>query len=130
MTSTSFTHISVDQLDDLAAQYGMGDRGESRFGEGRLGATQTGVAFHRLRAGKRQAFGHVHEQAEEIFYVTAGAGRVMLDDELVEMRAGDVLRVAPEVRRRFEAGEDGMEFVAFGPRFDGDGEMLPDFWAE
>ena len=32
--------------------------------------------------------------------------------------------------RSFEAGPDGLEFLAFGPRFDGDGKVFPDWWSD
>lgn len=57
-----------------------------------------------------------------------GAGRVKLDDEIVEIAKLDAIRVAPGVTRAFEAGSDGMELLAFGPRRDGDGELIRDWW--
>jgi mannose-6-phosphate isomerase-like protein (cupin superfamily) len=36
--------------------------------------------------------------------VVAGSGRVRLDDEIRDIRRWDVIRVAPEVVRAFEAG--------------------------
>ncbi len=44
----------------------------------------------------------------------SGSGRVKLDDEIVELRAWDALRVAPGVMRAFEGGPEGVEFLAFG----------------
>jgi hypothetical protein len=44
--------------------------------------------------------------------------------------AFDAIRVAPNVIRAFEAGPDGLELLAFGPRHEGDGEVLEeDVWA-
>ena len=62
-----------------------------------------------------------------------GAGRAKLDDEFVALAAGDVLRVDASVARGFEAGDEGLEFLAFGATVvDGDerdqGELLDDFW--
>ena len=43
----------------------------------------------------------------------------------------DAIRVAPTVARQFEAGDYGLELLAFGPRHDGDGELLKeDFWGD
>jgi hypothetical protein len=39
---------------------------------------------------------------------------VRLDDELRDVRAWDVVRVAPEVVRAFEAGPEGLELIAVG----------------
>jgi hypothetical protein len=46
--------------------------------------------------------------------VVAGSGRVRLDDELRDIQLWDVIRVAPEVVRAFEAGPDGLELIAVG----------------
>ena len=40
----------------------------------------------------------------------------------------DALRVAPTVTRAFEAGPDGLELLAFGPRHKGDGETIQGWW--
>jgi len=41
----------------------------------------------------------------------------------------DAIRVSPGVVRAFEAGEDGLEILAFGPRRTDDrGELLHGWW--
>ncbi len=62
--------------------------------------------------------------------VLAGAGRVKLNDELVELAPLDVVRVSPGLVRAFEAGEEGLEVLVFGPHVEGDGEMVQGFWDE
>ena len=59
----------------------------------------------------------------------SGSGRVKLDDDIVELAPLDALRVAPAVTRQFEAGPDGMDFLAFGRRHAGDGEVIPGWWS-
>jgi uncharacterized cupin superfamily protein len=93
-----------------------------------LDAEQTGVSHFRLHPGKRSPFSHRHRHAEEIYVILAGAGRVKLDDDLFAVRARDAIRVAPGVARAFEAGPDGLEFLAFGPHHEGDGEPVDDPW--
>ncbi len=83
-----------------------------------------------LRPGKRQAFGHRHENAEEIYVVLSGAGRLRLDEEILEVAELDAIRVAPQITRAFEAGPDGLALLVFGPRREGDGEIDPDFWSD
>jgi hypothetical protein len=60
----------------------------------------------------------------------SGSGRVRLDDDIVEVEALDAIRVAPAVTRAFEAGPDGLELLAFGPRRPGDAQMVPDWWTD
>lgn len=127
-TETTYTHVNLEAVEDSAAKHGFGETGEARFATGDLGAQRTGVSFHRLKPGRRQSFGHRHEQAEEVYVVVAGSGRVKLDDEVRELVALDAVRVAPPVTRCFEAGDDGMEVLAVGARHAGDGEILPGWW--
>ena len=113
---------------DSAAEHGLSETQEARFPREDLGAEQTGINFLRVKPSQREALAHRHGTAEEIYVVLSGAGRVKLDDELVELSALDVVRVSPGVARSFEAGEDGLEVLIFGPRIEGDGEVVPDFW--
>lgn len=89
-------------------------------------AEQTGFSLHRVKPGQRQGFAHRHDAAEEIYVVVSGAGRMKLDDDVIDVRPLDAVRVAPSVVRAFEAGSDGLEVLAFGPRHDGDGELIHD----
>ena len=95
-----------------------------------LEATQTGTTLFRLLPGKRSPFAHRHARAEEIYVILSGSGVVKLDDEIVSVQPLDAIRVSPEVVRAFEAGPDGLEFLAFGPHHEGDGEGVADPWVE
>jgi mannose-6-phosphate isomerase-like protein (cupin superfamily) len=79
---------------------------------------------------KRSPFTHRHTEAEEIYVVLSGSGRVKLDDEIFDVTPLDSIRVAPATARAFEAGQDGLEFLAFGPHHSGDGEPVEDPWTE
>ncbi len=81
----------------------------------------------RLRPGKRSPFTHRHLEAEEIYAILSGSGRVKLDDQLADVQPLDAIRVAPEVARALEAGADGLEFIAFGPHH-ADGQPVEDSW--
>ena len=126
---SDYTKKNLSEIKDSAQEFGIGDFQEARFAQKDLEAEDTGVSHLRVKPGKRQPFGHQHDEAEEVYFVVAGSGRVKLDDEVVEIQKDDFLRVAPQVKRRFEAGDDGLEFVVFGKRHDGDGAVDPEFWA-
>lgn len=126
--SDPYTIKQLTEVEDAAANFGHGDAQEVRFANADLKAEATGLSLHRIKPGKRQPFGHRHEDAEEVYVVIAGGGRVNLDGEVVELGRLDAVRVAPGVTRAFEAGDDGLEMLAFGPRHDGDGELLPGWW--
>jgi mannose-6-phosphate isomerase-like protein (cupin superfamily) len=75
---------------------------------------------------------HSHREQEEAYVVAAGSGRVLLDDEVLELRQWDVVRVAPEVVRCFEAGPEGLDLIAVGgPKpAEGDGVMATANWPD
>jgi mannose-6-phosphate isomerase-like protein (cupin superfamily) len=125
-----FTHKKLADVKDSAAEFGFGGDMEARFANSDLETEDTGFSFHRLKPGKRQAFGHHHGEAEEVYVVIRGNGLLKLDDEIIEVEALDAIRVSPEVTRAFEAGEQGLEILAFGPRHDGDAEIVPGWWSD
>ncbi len=127
---SDYTITNLREVEDFAAKRGFSDMGEARFAREALEAEGTGLAFHDLRPGKRQPFGHRHHQAEEINVVLSGSGRVKLDDEIVEIGPLDAIRVAPQVMRAFEAGPDGIQLLVFGPHHASDGEMDQEFWVD
>jgi quercetin dioxygenase-like cupin family protein len=105
---------------------------EGRFGRTQLGARDLGVSHWRYAPGLRVPSGHTHREQEEAYIVVAGSGRVRLDDEIRDVRQWDVIRVAPEVVRAFEAGADGLELIAVGgPKPEGgDGEVSEAPWPD
>jgi mannose-6-phosphate isomerase-like protein (cupin superfamily) len=127
---TPFTHKRLTDVKDSAPEFGIGDIQEARFARKDLDAEQTGVSHYRLKPDERSPFGHRHEEAEEVYVVLSGSGRIKLDDEIVEIEALDAIRVAPKVTRAFEAGPDGIEVLAVGARHDGDGEIIQSWWSD
>ena len=125
-----YTLKKLTDVEDSAPKFGYGEVQEARFAGKDLDAEQTGISHLRVKPSKRQGFAHKHDDAEEIYVVVAGSGRVKLDDEIVEIEALDAIRVSPGVIRQFEGGPDGIELVAVGARHDGDGELLPGWWAD
>jgi mannose-6-phosphate isomerase-like protein (cupin superfamily) len=126
----SYTIKNLDEVDDVAPRVGFDEVQEARFPKKDLNSETVGLAFLRVKPGRRQAFAHRHEQAEEIYVILAGEGRMKLDDEVIDVGPMDAVRVAPTVARAFEAGDEGLEIVVFGPHHAGDGEVLQeDFWA-
>ena len=126
----AFTKISLAAVDDAAPGNGFGDRWEARVARDALAAERTGVSYFRLLPGKRSPFMHRHTDAEEIYVVLSGSGRVKLGDELLDVAPLDCIRVAPTTARAFEAGADGLEFLAVGAHHPGDGELVEDPWID
>jgi quinol monooxygenase YgiN/mannose-6-phosphate isomerase-like protein (cupin superfamily) len=123
-----YTHVNLEDVEDMAPRFGYQEQGEARFATRRLNALRTGVSHQRLRPGVRQAFGHRHNHAEEVFVVLAGTGSVKIDDDIRDVRALDAIRIAPGSPRAFEAGPDGLEFLVFGAHHAGDAVIERTFW--
>jgi quercetin dioxygenase-like cupin family protein len=119
----SYTIKNLREVDDVAPRFGFDSIQEARFPWRALEARDTGCAYHRIKPGKHGK-AHRHENAEEIYVVIGGSGRINLDGEVHELKPLDAVRVAPPVARAFEAGPDGLDLLAFGPRHEGDGEFL------
>src|SRR3984885_6939143 len=109
-----YTIKNLTETADSAVKFGFSEMGEAHFATEELDAEQTGVSYQVLRPGKRQAFGHRHDRAEEGSGVLSGSGRVRLDDEIVEIARLAAIRVPAKSPRAFEAGDDGLEYLAFG----------------
>ena len=87
---------------------------EGRFSRKFLGSRALGVSHWKYAPNLRNPGAHSHREQEEAYVVVSGSGRVRLGDEIREIRRWDVIRVAPEVVRAFEAGPDGLELIAVG----------------
>jgi mannose-6-phosphate isomerase-like protein (cupin superfamily) len=119
----------------LDVEDSMGDQApgiEGRFGRKHLDSRDLGVSHFRYGANLRSPSGHSHREQEEAYVVVAGSGRMLLDDEVLELRQWDVVRVAPEVVRAFEAGPGGLDVIAVGgPKPEGgDGVLGTAAWPD
>jgi mannose-6-phosphate isomerase-like protein (cupin superfamily) len=125
-----YTIKNFMDVDDLAAERG-GDI-EARFARSHIDSDHLGVSYFRYGANFRSPFGHRHKEQEEAYVVVSGSGKIRVDDDVIDLKQWDVIRVAPTAVRAFEGGPDGLELVAIGndrPE-GGDGEMVEGFWAE
>jgi mannose-6-phosphate isomerase-like protein (cupin superfamily) len=107
---------------------------EARFAGGDLGLEKSGISYQRMAPNFRQPFGHKHKTQEEVYVVVGGGGRIKLDDEIVELRQWDVLRIPPDTVRCAEGGPDGLELLCFGAPRTGspreDVEPMPNWWTD
>jgi mannose-6-phosphate isomerase-like protein (cupin superfamily) len=128
--ASPYTHKNLRDVDDSAPKFGYEELQEARFASGDLETERTGVSHLRVKPGKRQGFAHKHDEAEEVYVVVAGSGRVKLDDDVIEISELDAIRVSPGVIRQFEGGSEGLELIACGARHDGDGELIQGWWSD
>ena len=128
----SHTIVNLMDVHDMAKDHGLSPGLESRFARKPLELEQSGLSHFRVGPGFRPPFGHVHREQEEVYLVLAGSLRVKLDDEVVELKQWDALRIPPGTWRGIEGGPEGAELLAFGaPNTENkDVEMEPGWWKD
>ncbi|MEA2492508.1 MAG: hypothetical protein QOJ29_419, partial [Thermoleophilaceae bacterium] len=124
-----------EDLDDVGSNFGGAPDLEFRLATKALELEQSGLSYQRIPPDYRFPYGHTHEEQEEVYVVVRGSGRMKLDDEIVEVKEWDVVRVPPGTWRGYEGGTEGLEILVFGapnlgddPREDVEGER--DWWAD
>jgi mannose-6-phosphate isomerase-like protein (cupin superfamily) len=122
-----YTQVNLKQTEDQAKSFGL-EGIEARFPHKDLGA---GVSYQRLDPDTRFPFGHKHEEAEEVYVVLSGGGRMKLDDDVIELRQWDVVRIPPPVTRALESGPEGLELlVANSTGHTSDTAPIPGWWSD
>ena len=128
-----YTKLNLrDEVEDQAPKFGMSPDMEFRSARVPLEMQNAGVSFLRVAPGFRVPFGHHHNVQEEVYVIVGGSARLKLDDEVVELKQWDAVRIAKETMRNFEGGTDGAEVIAFGApnTGPGDGPMTMDWWQD
>ena len=87
---------------------------EFRMATRALELEQSGLSYQRIPPGCRFPYGHTHRTQEEVYVVVGGSGRMKVDDEIVELREFDAVRVSPGTWRGYEAGPEGLELLVIG----------------
>lgn len=78
----------------------------------KLSLTGAEISVNNLPAGACVPFVHAHKQNEEIYGILSGSGKAVIDDETVELNAGDWLRISPAAKRQFFAAETvGISYI-------------------
>jgi uncharacterized cupin superfamily protein len=124
--------FTVANLKEVEASTSAPPGLEARVAREHLGSEHLGVSYFHYGPGVRTPFGHSHGEQEEAYVVVAGSGRAKLDEEIVQLRRWDVLRIAPGVMRAVEGGPEGLELIAIGSDRNEDEEVRADegFWAD
>jgi uncharacterized cupin superfamily protein len=127
---SDYTIANLKEIDDSAGDYAPAF--ESHFGRKHMDSEHLGVSYLRYGPGFRSPVGHSHREQEEAYVVIGGSGRIKLNDEILELRQWDVVRVAPQTVRAFEGGPGGLEVIAVGADRPegGDGVTVKDWWID
>src|SRR5215216_4870107 len=124
-----------EDLEDVGSNFDGAPDLEFRLATKVLELEQSGLSYQRIPPDYRFPYGHTHKEQEEVFVVVGGSGRMKLDDEIVEVKEWDVVRVSSGTWRGYEGGPEGLEILVFGapnlgedPREDVEGQR--DWWAD
>lgn len=126
---SGYTKINLKDPEDMAVKYGHSPGMETRFARKSLELSHTGMTYQRLAPNHRIPFAHRHGEQEEVYLIIEGSGKAKLDDEIVELKRLDAVRVDPATVRSLEGGPDGMELIIFSDQAGNhDVELVKDWW--
>jgi uncharacterized cupin superfamily protein len=127
-------NIKAD-LEDIGSNFNGPPDLEFRAATKPLGLEECALSYQRIPPGYRFPYGHTHVTQEEVYVVVRGSGRMKIDDEIIDLKEWDAVRVPPGSWRGYEAGPDGLEILVMGapnlgdvPRDDVDGQR--DWWTD
>ena len=126
-----YTVVNLKEVEDQAPKFGLSPQLEARMARVALGLEHSGVSYQRLAPDFRVPFGHKHKNQEEIYVLVGGSVRIKLEDEVVELKLFDAVRVHKDTMRGFEAGPEGAELIAIGApnTGPGDGDTVQGWWS-
>jgi mannose-6-phosphate isomerase-like protein (cupin superfamily) len=136
IASVPFTLRNLrEDLEDFGSNFGGPPDLEFRHASKPLELEQCGLSYQSIPPDYRFPFGHTHKRQEEVYVIVRGSGRMKLDDEVVELKEWDAVRVSPGTWRGYEAGPEGLEILVIGapnlgddPREDVAGQR--DWWTD
>ncbi len=129
---SDYTKVNLREVENMAPKFGLPPDVEARFPKKELGCEIGAVSLQRLGPNTRAPFGHRHAKQEELYVVVDGGGRMKLDGEVIELQQWDAVREPPTTTRAFEAGPDGLEFLAYGAPIaeESDAEVVQGWWSD
>ena len=76
---------------------------------------ESSISYQRVPPGCRFPYGHTHMKQEEVYVGVRGSRQMKVDDEIVELKEWDAVRVPPGTWRGYEAGPEGLgDFLVIG----------------
>jgi mannose-6-phosphate isomerase-like protein (cupin superfamily) len=130
MLVSGYSIVRADEAEDAYA--GTDVPGEFRSLTDELGTEQLAVTLIRVppHSDFEQGSGHHHEELEEVYILTRGTLSMRFDEEVEQVVAGSVVRVAPGTTRSHRnEGDEPVEIWALSRRIaERDSTKVEDFW--
>jgi mannose-6-phosphate isomerase-like protein (cupin superfamily) len=131
MSDYAIKHL--EEIPDVLGDY----PGEMRMtAASDLGTEQVSFTWRRMppQTGGKGSYGHRHKTQEEVYFVASGTLVFKLEDEVMDVPAGTIVRVGPEVARSvWNEGPDDAVLIMVSKKIDdpaGDTVQVEDFWPE
>lgn len=105
--------LDIGALDEWREHFGGFRPDSSRDGrrvvDQELTMQYIGMTVNALAPGEEAGYWHRHSRVEELYVFLGGAGQMGLDDDVVEVKAGSVVRVGQGVWRTWRCSPDAGE---------------------
>jgi mannose-6-phosphate isomerase-like protein (cupin superfamily) len=128
-----YTKLNLKKdVEDQAPNYDMSPQLEFRVAREPLETENAAISYLRVAPNFRLPFGHTHGEQEEVYVLVGGSARIKLDDEVLELRPFDAIRIHGDTMRNLEGGPDGAELILYGApnAGPGDAQMSPGWWSD
>jgi mannose-6-phosphate isomerase-like protein (cupin superfamily) len=128
-----FTKVNLkEDVDDQAPNFGLSPNLEARMARVPLEMENAGISYQRIAPNFRVPFAHKHKNQEEVYVIVSGSARMKVEDEVIELKQWDAVRVHKDTMRGFEGGPEGAEVIAIGApnTGPGDAEMVQEWWSD
>ncbi len=103
--SKTFTQTDIGAFDQFLKD-GPGNHVSKQFLRDILGLTGMELSVTAYPPNTATPFFHSHKQNEELYIVIKGHGQMHLDNELIDVREGSIVRILPECSRNIKSGPD------------------------
>lgn len=78
---------------------GLGEIPGKLFLKDILGFTGCEISVNSMSPGMSMPIYHQHQQNEEVYLFIQGEGQIQIDDKVLEVREGTIVRIAPNAER-------------------------------
>lgn len=127
---SDYSVLNIGSPDEWRDCYGGFRPDSSRDGrrvvDHELDMQYIGMTVNALKPGEQAGYWHTHSRIEEVYVFLAGEGQMGLDDDVVDVTAGSVVRVGQDVWRTWRANPDSAGELRWLCIRAG-GEELPEF---
>jgi mannose-6-phosphate isomerase-like protein (cupin superfamily) len=120
-----YTKLNLLEVEDQAVKFDMSPDLEFRTAREALEMENAALSYLRVAPNFRMPFGHRHQVQEEVYVLVSGSARLKLDDEIVELKPWDAVRMPKETIRNLEGGPEGAVLMLFAAPKTGPGDAPP-----